>query len=196
MTSRGWFRLALFCAVFPLVAGPAAFLAWAWSRTDGVALGAYLTIKLGVYLFLLGLYALPKFVLKSRAEGAVALPRRAIAVGALLLLVLPASGGLAWGIYTLSTRCAVTIVNGSERPLEQLALSGHGAVEEMGTLPAGARTTRRFSVRADGALRLGARWGERRIDVELEGYVTPNLGDAWTVTLDRDGAPRVEKGYR
>ena len=73
----------------------------------------------------------------------------------------------------------------------QIRIHGGGVDLACGELAPGASLSRVFWIQGDGALRLAARIDGRRMDAEIDGYVTNGVGGDLEVDIDDKGMLKV-----
>lgn len=147
-----------------------------------------IVIYAGIALFLLGLFCLWRF---NSADPA--LPNRKFAVSLCLLIAnFFVAAAIVIAAIFISTSYTVIIVNESGIPLDAVMVSGGGVSIDFGQIPIGNHVKRTFYIDTDGELNCQYILAGANQVVQIDGYVTGNLGGYKRIRIRSTEVPVVE----
>jgi len=183
------YRLSLFCGIVPLVAGVGIFLAWVATRQDWLMTAGMVTLVAGFISFCTGAVALGRFcwlaIRKERIPRTQVWSKAGRSAG-LLVVNFPIAVAIVVGAIAIETRYTVRIINDLSQPLHQVRVYGGGVDRRIGTMDPGATRRRGFWIQQDGELTLEMKLGPTLVQTNIDGYVTPNMGEDLRVTVNPD----------
>jgi len=179
-------RMALRLSTMPMVAGLLSLGAWTYVQADPLLFIGYGCLVLGVMLSLI----VPFVLLRAFAET----PNVRNTVGISLLAVANLAVTFVCAVEGTSraTRYRLTLANEASTPWLGVQLVGPGVAEAAVTVGPEERSVRDMWFSSDGSLMLQYTDGGQLESVQVEGYVTRNLGGEATVRRDPDGEVHVE----
>ena len=196
---RGAFQLALFCWIFPLVAGVSIFVLWVITRWDWLMLAGGITLFGGTIFFLAGCCALFRYCVIARRTTPQSSRRiwtTAGLCGALLLSNFVVAGGIIVAFEAILTCNTVRIHNASEKTATDAQLLGRGYRIFIGTIPPHTTVQRSVWVSQEGELTFHVQYDSQQQHAIVDGYVSPGIeGGHKTVTLQLDGTISVADSY-
>ena len=182
-------------ALFPLVIGIAIFVLWLPTRVAGLMIAGLITIYAGLVSVGIALLILIDAWWLARMSGrdwpTRYWPNCRITL-ACIVLNFPVAFGLAVTAVTIESSNRVTVYNHTDRPLEDVRVSGGGCDETLGTIAPGSRSSVWFWVKDDGVLVLHATQGSKKHEETLVDYVSRDCGGTTNVTFGRDGKMVVD----
>jgi hypothetical protein len=180
------FRIAIYCALLPLVTGILIFAAWILSGWQWLMLAGLYTIVGGIVCFFVGCIVLNVHVVRAfrRAPQSRRSTKRAgTLVGILLLSNFPIAILCAWTALSIDGAYLVTVVNTSGSPLDSFVLSGPGLSVELGPLAPGDRARHLCRLNGDGGIDFSATLrGNAAFTGTVDGYVFGGADKVVTVT--------------
>ena len=117
-----WYRVALFCSLFPALTGTAIFAAWLVTDHDTLELAGLLLIYGGILLVLAGLVSLRLYLSHARRAG-IAGRRSAFWALAFLLANLPLCAAYVSIAFAMESAHHITLANRASAPIEDLVLT-------------------------------------------------------------------------
>lgn len=179
-----WLRIAVMCALGPMLTGTAVFLLFVLTRSDPFMVIGLGVIGLGVISFLIGTCFFAAYVARERRPR---LTWKNVGVVALLLLNFPLAMAYTVGGTYLHTQYVVVIENRSTSPLNQIIIRGPGVFDDVPALAPGAKVMRRMHIGGDGQLILTASRGGKPIEFTISSYVTNGMGGRVSVVVTDSG---------
>ena len=186
----GLYRVAVFCAVVPLVVGVTTLALYALTFWDTLQLVGAFTIVAGSILCFIGLVCVTVFYIGLRRCD-IELRRpwslRATRTATLLVGNVPIAMVCAViGIY-LTGLFRVTLVNESGAPITQITLTSPGETVQIARLDPGESRQVYLSIDNDGEVMLTATQNGQRVQESVAGYVTNGMGGKADVMFTRAG---------
>jgi hypothetical protein len=192
VSPQAWLRAALACSLAPLAVGMSIFVLWLPTRWDFLMPLGLLTILGATALFPVGVVCVMRYVVRSRDTGLVdRVGARAVLAAGLLVLNFPAGGIVVVAANAWRTRCTVTFVNASDRPVDDFLVLAGEPVGTTGPVPKGRRPTVMFRLAGEGTIRYRIVVGAQVEEGVIEGYADTGTGGDWKVTREPDGSVRV-----
>ena len=191
---NGAYRVALFCAAFPLLVGISIFVLWLTTRWDWLMVAGWFTICGGLVFFFVGLASLGCYcglALRKADESRRHIWLSSIACAGLLLSNIPIAAGITTAAVAILTRYTVVIHNDARQAMDDVRVFGGGCEAAFGTIPPGATAQRSFWIRQDGTLEFEAASGATTYAKTIDGYVTNGMGRRTEVTINPDGTIAV-----
>jgi len=191
----GIYRVALICGAGPLVAGTSIFLLWLATGWDWLPIAGMINVYAGIFLFTAGVCVLTYHCWHSRQL--TDLPRRRFWIAVLICFVVmlvnfPAALGImAMVLKVMDAEYVVAIDNQSNMTLAEARITGGGVDIDYGEFPPHSEVLKRFWIKHDGALHFEATSNDRKLETQIDSYVTRYQGSHKYVTINGDGALEV-----
>jgi hypothetical protein len=181
-----WFRVALLCALIPLVVGVAVFVGWVWTRALWLMISGYYVIVVGIVLFLAGLIALWNGV-RSAKQAQIRYGRPAAVTLALLIANFPIAFVLSAYAFNLMTSNDIVFVNNSAEAARDIVLTDpSGAQYQVPNIAAHETRRKAIHFHGDGAVTYRMTIGTADMTGTLLGYTTDGVGSRVHVEIAAD----------
>lgn len=188
-----WYKLALFCSVFPLLTGLTILLLWWNAPSQSLEYAGLINIYSGVLLFVGGLVFLLIHHLSMRNSN----PSKSITLPlSLLLLNFPIALGCVYAVSYKYSQSTITIHNLSPHTVEEITIQqSDGWVHDIKDVSSGARYKESMHFKYESDVTYSLKLNEQRLSGVLFGYVTPSLGSHGVVTVDAAGKIMIEETF-
>ena len=194
------YRVALICAVVPLITGVSIFLFWVVTRWDGLRSAGICTLIAGAAAFLVGIIELACYgEIAFRTPNVPARQVRfsSLVCGLLLFSNFPVAAGIVVAANAIDSCYTVVIHNHSQKSLERVGVFADGGCEaDFGTIPSGETVQRSFWILGDGELEFRAVSGSTPKREIVDDYVTHDMGGHTTITCNSDGTVSHSNEHR
>lgn len=189
------FRVAIACALVPLLIGLCVFAGWLVTKSEWLMVAGIFDIYLGVALFFVGAICTAVYFVTARRSPGPSTKRiglRAALCACLLLVNFPIAGSLAFAASHIFSAFNFTIENESEKILTDVEVSGPGVKLSFSCVPPEGFVEGTMHFDNDGEVRLLATFDGEQHNEIVEGYVTRGMGGDVRILVDASGQIRVE----
>jgi hypothetical protein len=109
----------------------------------------------------------------------------------LLLLNIPAAGGIITAVMAIETLYTVVVRNTTQNSVDNVRVFGGGCDVSFGSIPPQRAARRSFWIQHDGQLEFRAEAGSATYAITIDDYVTQNEGGQKTVTINSDATTSI-----
>lgn len=183
-------RIAVFCAAFPMGAGLLIFFGWLLGGARWLQWAGLIDIAAGILLFPVGVGCLVGYARSAGKQGK-AWGERVSVLCVALVANFPLAFLLVAAAMQIGSITKLMIDNRSEDPVFDIVISEFGQTYPIGNLGASRDRTQRVRIKNEGELRFSLEHRGRIRSGTLAGYVSRSTGGSFTLIVRNDGEIEV-----